>query len=142
MIYSVDVRITAPVNDTELADRVERAVTEIFPTADVERTDDRIVATTHDLDAFAEKLRDQRILDTARSVFHHRRRPDGFEFELKKQAAFVGVVNFSVGNPDELGDVHVEVTVREPDVETFVDYLAPATDEEGVPAEDPFREDG
>jgi predicted RNA binding protein with dsRBD fold (UPF0201 family) len=35
------------------------------------------------------------------------------------------VVNFAVGNPDELGDVHVSVRVEEPDAETFIDYIAP-----------------
>jgi predicted RNA binding protein with dsRBD fold (UPF0201 family) len=59
---------------------------------------------------------------------------------LKKQAAFEGVVNFAVGEPDELGEIDVEVRVREPDVESFVDYVAPETDE-GQPV-DPVREYG
>jgi predicted RNA binding protein with dsRBD fold (UPF0201 family) len=41
-----------------------------------------------------------------------------------------------VGNPDELGDIHVEVNVHEPDVEAFIDYFAPRT-EDGEPVEEP-----
>ena len=42
------------------------------------------------------------------------------------------MINFAVGNPDELGDMHVRVYVDEPEVEAFVDQIAPRT-EEGKP---------
>ena len=132
MIYSVDVRVSAPVKPTEVADRVARAVTGLFPNADVTVGPDAVVAEGHDLEAFRERLFEQEILDAARSAFNEGRTEDGFAFELKKQAAFRGVVNFSVGNPAELGDVRVEVTVRDPDFEAFVSYLAPET-EDGEP---------
>jgi predicted RNA binding protein with dsRBD fold (UPF0201 family) len=134
--YSVDVRVTAPVHGTELADRVSEAVTTLFPGADVRDEGDRVVAETHTVEGFREQLFDQRILDTARKQFAANRTTDGFAFDLKKQAAFNGKVNFAVGNPDELGDIHVEVTVRQPTVDQFVDYLAPET-EDGEPAEEP-----
>jgi len=140
VIYSVDVRVTAPVNETEVPDRVAVAVAELFPEAEVEVGDDRIEATTHTLEHFAERLREQRILDTARSVFFDRRTADGFAFEVKKQAARHDVVNFSVGNPAELGDLRVTVAVEEPDVEAFIDYLAPETDADGTPIDDPASE--
>jgi predicted RNA binding protein with dsRBD fold (UPF0201 family) len=136
MIYSIDVRVTAPVKDTEVPDRVARAVEALFPTADVETRHGEVRADAHDLDHFRERLREQRILDTARTVFHDGRYGDAFEFDLKKQAAFEDVVNFSVGNPDELGDVHAEVRVREPSVEEFIGYLAPPTDDEGRPLDE------
>lgn len=132
MIYSVDVRVSAPVQPTEVADRVARAVTALFPNADVTVGPEAVVAEGHDVETFREKLFEQEILDAARSAFREGRTEDGFTFELKKQAAFRGVVNFSVGNPAELGDVRVEVTVREPDVESFVSYLAPET-QDGEP---------
>ncbi|WP_435098943.1 RNA-binding domain-containing protein [Halarchaeum sp. P4] len=133
-VYSVDVEIRAPVRATEVPDRVARAVEALFPTADVEVGPDEVVASTHELEEFREQLFEQRILDTARSAFLDGRTEDGFAFDLKKQAAFRGVVNFSVGKPAELGDIHVEVTVREPAVEEFITYLAPET-EEGEPLE-------
>ena len=132
MIYSIDVQITAPVADTEIADRVATAVTNIFPGADVEEQHGEIAAETHSLDHFSELLHRQEILDTARGEFFGSRRGNTFAFDLKKQAAFEGVVNFAVGNPDELGDIHVRVRVEEPGVEEFVDHVAPPT-EEGKP---------
>ncbi|MFB6136551.1 MAG: RNA-binding domain-containing protein [Halobacteriaceae archaeon] len=135
MIYRVDVDVRAPVRDTEVEDRVVRAVERLFPEAEVEVRDGEVVATAHSLDTVAERIREQRILDTARSLFFSNRHGEGFAFDLKKQAAFKGVVNFSVGSEAELGDVHVEVRVHDPGVDEFIDYLAPETDEEGRPVE-------
>ena len=134
-VYSVDVEITAPVNDTEVTDRVADAITNIFPGAEIASRHGELIATTHTLDHFAELLREQAILDTARGQFFEGREGDTFTFALKKQAAFEGVVNFTVGDPPELGDVHVSVRVRDPDVESFVDAIAPPT-EDGVPIDE------
>ena len=132
MIYRVDVEVTAPVRETEVTDRVVDAVHNLFPDAEIGREPGRIVAEAHAMDAFSERLHEQEILDTARREFFRRADGEGFAFALKKQAAFQGLVNFAVGNPDELGDVEVRVTVHEPDVETFVDHVAPPT-EDGRP---------
>ncbi len=140
MIYSVDVRIETPVRDTEVTDRVADAVRNVFPDADPVHEDGRLVAEAHSLDAFSDVLHEQEILDTARRVFRQHATDDGFSFALKKQAAFEGVVNFAVGEPDELGDIAVEVRVREPTVEAFIEYVAPETDD-GQPV-DPVREYG
>ena len=140
MIYSVDVRIEAPVRDTEVTDRVFDAIRNVFPDAEPVHEDGRLVAEAHTLDAFSDVLHEQEILDTARRVFLRNSTDEGFAFSLKKQAAFEGVVNFAVGEPDELGEIDVDVRVREPDVESFVDYVAPETDE-GRPV-DPIREYG
>jgi predicted RNA binding protein with dsRBD fold (UPF0201 family) len=129
VIYSVDVRIETPVNDTEVTDRVADAVQNVFPDAEPAHEDGQLVATAHTLDAFSDVLYDQEILDTARRVFTQNATESGFSFDLKKQAAFERIVNFAVGEPDALGDIHVDVQVREPDVESFIDYVAPATDE-------------
>jgi hypothetical protein len=140
VIYSIDVRIEAPVQDTEVTDRVADAVRNVFPNADPVHEDGRLVAEAHTLDAFSDVLHEQEILDTARRVFLRNSTDEGFSFSLKKQAAFEGVVNFAVGEPDELGEIDVDVRVREPDVEAFIDYVAPETDE-GRPV-DPVREYG
>ena len=132
--YSVDVRVTAPVNPTELEDRVADAIQTLFPGAEVESQGSRVVAETHTVEDFRERLFEQRILDTARKQFEANQTPEGFSFDLKKQAAFNGAVNFAVGNPDELGDIHVRVRVNDPSVEEFVDHVAPPT-EEGKPVD-------
>jgi predicted RNA binding protein with dsRBD fold (UPF0201 family) len=134
VIYRVDVEITAPVFPTEVTDRVADAVENLFPNADVEREPDGLHAEAHSLDHLSALLHEQAILDTARGAFFGGRRGDTFEFDLKKGAAFEGVVNFAVGEPGELGAIHVAVRVHEPSVEAFVDHVAPPT-EDGEPIE-------
>mgnify|MGYP000023553946 CR=1 FL=1 len=132
MIYRIDVRVIAPVRDTEVTDRVADAVHNLFPNAELTTEPGRIVGEAHSMDAFSDRLHEQEILDTARKEFFRRADDEGFAFALKKQAAFEGVINFAVGNPDELGDIEVQVTVNEPEVEAFVDHVAPPT-EDGKP---------
>ena len=132
MIYSVDVRIVAPVRPTEVPERVADAVRNVFPEADLERTDDRFVAESHSLDGLSARLHEREILDTARREFRRRADDDGFSFALNKQAALQGVVNFAVGDPAELGEIEVHVTVREPGVDELIDAVAPPT-EDGEP---------
>jgi predicted RNA binding protein with dsRBD fold (UPF0201 family) len=132
MIYSIDVQVTAPVMDTEVTDRVRDAITNLFPEATVEERHGELLATAHSMDHFSELLHRQAILDTARGAFFDGQEGTTFAFGLKKQAAFRGVVNFAVGNPGELGDIHVRVRVKEPAVEAFVDHIAPPT-EDGKP---------
>jgi hypothetical protein len=134
MIYRVDVRVVAPVKPTEVSERVADAVREVFPSATLREEPGQIVAEGHDLDHLSGLLHEQSILDTARREFFRRVDEDGFSFALKKQAAHEGVVNFAVGSPDELGDVEVHVTVHEPSVKSYIDYVAPET-VEGEPVE-------
>jgi len=132
VIHRVDVEVTAPVRDTEVTDRVADAITAIFPGAEPELRRGELTATVHDLSQFSELLHRQAILDTARGIFFDTRRGDSFSFRLKKQAAFEGVINFVVDDPGELGAIAVRVRVEEPDVEAYVDHVAPPT-EDGEP---------
>jgi predicted RNA binding protein with dsRBD fold (UPF0201 family) len=133
--YVLEAEITAPVYDTEKRDRVADAITGVFPDAEPALRHGELHATVHDLEHLSELLHRQAILDTARGVFFGNQRGDTFSFRVKKQAAFVGVVNFAVGDPAELGDIHVRVTVDEPSVEAYIDHVAPPT-EDGTPVED------
>ncbi|EMA12142.1 RNA-binding domain-containing protein [Haloarcula marismortui] len=134
-VYSVDIRIEAPVNDTEVTDRVADAVQNLFPEADPTHQQSALVAEVHTMDGFSELLHRREILDTARSVFFDNLEGDTFAFDVKKQAAFEGRINFAVGDPSELGDIHVNVTVTEPTAEEYIDYVAPPT-EDGQPVYD------
>ncbi|MCU4800479.1 coaE operon protein [Halobacteria archaeon HArc-gm2] len=133
-IYQIDVQITAPVADTEVTDRVADAITNLFPNADPEFRHGELLAETHDMDHFSELLHRFEILDTARSVFFDELDGDTIAFDLKKQAAFEERINFAVGDPAELGDIHVRVRVNEPSAEEFIDHVAPPT-EEGKPVD-------
>jgi len=134
VIYSVDVQVTAPVNDTEVTDRVADAIDNLFPEAAIESNPGELLATCHSMETFSERLHEQAILDTARGAFFDGREGDTFGFRLKKQAAYEGVVNFAVGTESELGDLHVRVRVEEPDVDSYIDHVAPPT-EEGRPVD-------
>ncbi|MFB6103988.1 MAG: RNA-binding domain-containing protein [Halobacteriaceae archaeon] len=135
MNYTIDVTVTAPVNPTEVGDRVRRAVESIFPDAEITVDSDRVVATTHSIERFRELLVEQRIVDAARTRLRDARTDDRLEFSLKKQAAFHDTVNFAVGNPDELGDITVEIEVTDPSVDAFIDYLTPPTDDDAPTGE-------
>lgn len=133
-IYRIDVEITAPVYDTEVTSRVADAVANVFPEADLEEAHGEVRGTAHSLEHFSELLHRQEILDTARGEFFTDREGDTFTFALKKQAAFEGRVNFAVGESDELGEITVRVRVDDPDLESYVDHVAPPT-EDGRPIE-------
>ena len=132
--YRVDVQITAPVYPTEVEGRVAEAIQRLFPNAEPELQHGEMVAEVHEMEHFSELLHRQEILDTARGSLLGDREGDTLAFDLKKQAAHEGRVNFAVGEPAELGDVHVRVRVEEPDVESYVDYVAPPT-RDGVPVD-------
>jgi predicted RNA binding protein with dsRBD fold (UPF0201 family) len=135
MIYAVDVEIRTPIHDTELPDRVERAVRNLFPEAELAYGDGELRGEAHGLETFSELLHEQAILDSARGAFFGNREGNTIAFALKKAAAFEGVVNFAVGSPGELGDIEVRVTVREPSFEAYVDHVAPPT-EGGEPVDE------
>jgi predicted RNA binding protein with dsRBD fold (UPF0201 family) len=134
-VYRVDVEIRTPIQPTEVPDRVVRAVESIFPEAEVVQTAEEVRGESHSLTHFSDRLHQQAILDTARDRFFDTLAGDTFTFRLKKQPAFEGTVTFAVGEEDELGEIEVRVTVHEPDVEAFVDHVAPAT-VDGVPVTD------
>jgi predicted RNA binding protein with dsRBD fold (UPF0201 family) len=132
--YALEAEITAPVYDTEVTDRVAEAIRGVFPDAEPQLRHGELHATVHDLDHLSELLHRQAILDTARGVFFRNHRGDTFSFRLKKQAAFVGVVNFVTDDPGELGAIAVRVRVEEPSVEDVIDHVAPPT-EDGQPVD-------
>ncbi|ELY97896.1 RNA-binding domain-containing protein [Natrialba asiatica] len=133
-IYRVAVEITAPIHDTEVTSRVADAVANIFPTADLEESFGEVRGETHSMEHLSELLHRQEILDTARGEFFSTREGETFSFALKKQAAFEDRITFSVGEPDELGEISVRVRVEEPTVEEYIDHIAPPT-EDGRPVE-------
>lgn len=132
IVYSVDVEIVVPIKDTEVKARVRDTVESLFPEAEFEEGHGELRGEAHSLSHFSELLHEQQILDTARGQFFAGQEGDTFSFDLKKQAAFRGVVNFAVGKPGELGEIHVRVRVKDPSVEAYVDHVAPPT-EDGRP---------
>jgi len=98
------------------------AIEKLFPGLIMDIRGDRIDAYDGPdaLLAFHKLLREQRILDTARSVMLAGSIGDMVQFRLNKQAAFMGKVSFP---PDEepLGSLHVQIKGGK----RIVDWLAP-----------------
>lgn len=123
MIYRITVTVTASINPTEDPSRVRTAIENLFPNVSLTEQNGTITGSTHSLENFTRKLNEQNIAETARDVFYENTTQSGFTFQLKKQAAYMDTINFTVGNEDELGDIHVEVTVEEPAVKEFIDQI-------------------
>jgi predicted RNA binding protein with dsRBD fold (UPF0201 family) len=118
------VTITCRCYPTEDAAKVERAVLNLFPESQVERSADAILATAEDLERFKEIIRNHRILDTTRSVMLRGSTGRRTRFLLNKQVAFVGKVSFLEGRT-ALGGM--EVTVEAEDLDSLIDEVAPIT---------------
>ncbi len=129
---TIEVSVYTSVRPTERVDKVVSAIEKIFPGLIMDIRDDRIDAYNGPdaLQAFIGLLREQRILDTARSVMLAGSVGDAVGFRISKQAAFMGKVSFP---PDEepLGSLHVQIKGGK----RIVDWLAPKT-ENGVPVEE------
>ncbi len=113
-------------------EKVVSAIEKIFPGLIMDIRGDRIEAYDGPdaLQTFHTLLREQQILDTARSVMLAGRVGDAIQFRLNKQAAFMGTVSFP---PEEepLGSLHVQIKGGK----RLVDWLAPET-KDGVPIEE------
>jgi len=118
------VEIRARVHPTEDEERVRRAILNIFPEANIRAEGEFLVGETTNLENFANLLREQRIRDSARRVLLGNLYEDEVEFEISKQAAFVGKVSFSVGNV-ALGNIRIRI--EGDNLESLIDRIAPDT---------------
>jgi predicted RNA binding protein with dsRBD fold (UPF0201 family) len=100
-----------------------QALRNLFPDAKIDVEDQRLVGTAENLDRLRQRIREQRIRDTARHQLLAGRRGDRTTVSLSKQAAFVGVVNFAAGGP--LGDILLEI--ESDDLTAVIDHVAEST---------------
>ncbi len=128
-------RVEAEVRATEDKTKVEAAIKKIFPTLQLNFTDNYLVSESTDtraLDRLHQLLRLQGILDSARKVMRVSRRGNIVRFMLNKQVTTVSKVSFA-GDESPLGPI--VVTIEASDIERLIDYLAPRT-REGKPIEE------
>jgi len=130
MMIELSARVA--VRPTESPEKVAGALEMLFSGIELATSENRIEGRggAKSLSTLHRLLREQRILDTARSVMLHGKVGDSIQFRLNKQAASVGKVSFPPGE-EPLGSIHVEI--RGP--ETLIDWLAPETFE-GRPIEE------
>ena len=117
------VRVSVPVRPTEDADKVRRALLNVFPDLRIDASEDALRGTTESLDRLRELIRKLRIRDTARRVLLRGREGDRTRFDLSKQAAFSGRVSFAADSP--LGDIAVEIESDR--LEDVIDFVAEST---------------
>ena len=128
----IELSARVAVRPTESPEKVAGALEMLFSGIELATSENRIEGRggAKSLSTLHRLLREQRILDTARSVMLHGKVGDSIQFRLNKQAASVGKVSFPPGE-EPLGSIHVEI--RGP--ETLIDWLAPETFE-GRPIEE------
>jgi predicted RNA binding protein with dsRBD fold (UPF0201 family) len=123
-ILMIEVSLQMLIKGTESASKVASAGENIFPGLSMEVQGSRIHGhgDLGSLTEFHRLLREQRILDTARTVMLQGQIGDAIQFRLSKQAAFMGKVSFP---PEEepLGSIHVLIRGDS----RLIDWLAPKT---------------
>lgn len=117
------VRVSVPVRPTEDANKVRRALLNVFPDLRIDASEDALRGTTESLDRLRELIRKLKIRDTARRVLLRGREGDRTRFDLSKQAAFSGRVSFAADSP--LGDIAVEIESDR--LEDVIDFVAEST---------------
>jgi len=120
----IELTFSAPVRPTESSEKVASALNNLFPKIELVGSEARIEGRggAEGLSTFRRLLREQRILDTARSMMLQGEVGDAIQFRLNKQAATVSRINFP---PEEepLGSIHVQI--RGPP--SLINWLAPRT---------------
>lgn len=124
------VEVRAEVKPTETEDRVEKAVSTLFPELEIS-IDGAVEGEGFgaDLEHFRNRVFEQRVIDTVRNELEGGRRDSRSVVELDKGAAWADRVNFHVGG--SLGPITLEVRGR---LDEFIDWVAPPT-VEGKPVE-------
>ncbi len=127
----VMVKVSALVYPTELPEKVKKAINNLFP-VELHLQDFGIPALCGegDLESLRllhPRLREERILDTARHILLIGVEGNTTQFRLNKQVAFAGKVNFPAGE-ESLGSIYVEISAGDKeDIMKIIDWLAPQT---------------
>jgi predicted RNA binding protein with dsRBD fold (UPF0201 family) len=136
---NISVKVLAHVNPTEMQDKVEKAISNFFPVElKLQDTEIQILSGDGDLESLRTlhlRLREERILDTARKIFLNGIKGDTTKFRLNKQVACIGKLNFPPVE-ESLGSIHVEISTENiSDLLKVIDWLAPQTID-GKPVEE------
>ena len=129
-IPAINISVSANVNPTEIQEKVEKAISNFFP-VDLKLQDEvKTLSGEGDLESLRTlhlRLREERILDTARKILLNGIMDDTTRFRLNKQVAYIGKLNFPVGE-GSLGSIHVEISAQNlSELFLVIDWLAPET---------------
>ena len=119
------VKLKSRIKPTEDEKKVINAVKNIFKDAKVVVEDNQLIGEAEDIGRFKELLRSQAILDTARMVLEKGIVGNSTKFNINKQAAFAGLVNF---DKDIHGGIFVKLIAEEDeDLMKLIKDIAPRT---------------
>ncbi|WP_421078506.1 RNA-binding domain-containing protein [Methanothermococcus sp. Ax23] len=119
------IKLKSRIKPTEDEEKVIKAVKNIFKDAKVVVEDNQLIGEAEDISRFKELLRSQAILDTARMVLEKGIVGNSTKFNINKQAAFAGLVNF---DKDIHGGIFVKLIAEEDeDLMKLIKDIAPKT---------------
>ena len=119
------IKLKSKIKPTEDEKKVIKAVKNIFKDAKVVVEDNQLIGEAEDIGRFKELLRSQAILDTARMVLEKGIVGNSTKFNINKQAAFAGLVNF---DKDIHGGIFVKLIAEEDeDLMKLIKDIAPKT---------------
>lgn len=127
----MQIQIETPCKATEVQERVEAAIGQVFPDAVCRVEGDVLVAEAADATHLRKRVWELRIIDTFRSALLSGQDGDVVRVSLSKQAAYGGKVRLPVGR-SPLGDLDVAFTLTEEDpwdAEGFIWWLCPETED-------------
>lgn len=118
-----EVIVRSPFSPSEDPEKVRKAILNIFPNADLEDYPTGFEGTA-DLNTFSKLIRNQKILDSTRSMMTRGWKDGRITLYLNKQVATVGIVSFAEARAI-LGNI--EVVIFDDDLEELIDIIAPET---------------
>ncbi|MDP2844794.1 MAG: RNA-binding domain-containing protein, partial [Candidatus Methanoperedens sp.] len=111
----VTVKVSALVYPTEIEEKVKTAIIGLFPVElAIREFGLPQIYGEGDLESLRllhQRLREERILDTARNILLAGISGNTTQFRLNKQVAFIGKVNFPAGE-ESLGSIYVEISAE------------------------------
>ncbi len=125
---NIQITIKTPIYPTEDEDKVRSCILNLIADRSVEVEGEYLVARSakmHDLYPIQNRLRQQRIRDSARKLLRRRVMPNSLEFYLNKQAAFTNRVHFVTNRDQEdpLGPITVEIQAAEEEINKVIDWI-------------------
>lgn len=135
----VIVKVSALAYPTEIEGKIKTAITNLFPVElAIRESGIPEIFGEGDLESLRllhQRLREERILDTARNILLAGISGNTTQFRLNKQVAFMGKANFPAGE-ESLGSIYVEITAENmEDLLKIIDWLSPRTID-GKPVEE------
>ena len=117
------VKVSAPVYPTENLKKVLGALENIFPAVEFKESEGELIGESIDkgsLVDFKERLKNQKIRDSAKAFLLNSIEKNKLVFQINKQAACMGKINF-VDFEVVLGGI--EVSIKDENLEALVEWL-------------------